>query len=470
VISSFVYSVLLQPLPLPASDRLVSAGHFTKFGFVGLSNGAFVVYGEQNRTLSGLSIYRETGLNVVSGSTVDRLSGASVDHTFFATLGVRPALGRDFTGTDDIPRAAPVAIISDAYWRRAFGADSRAVGRSLLVDGVALEIVGVMPAAFAQPRGPAANPIGLVAPVDIWVPYQFDRARARSINFSFSAIGRLKDGVSPSMAEQDLEALFDRPFERYPGEVTAAEMRSSGFRASVRPLVQVVARDAGTVLWTLMAAVCLLLALAFVNVVMLILLETQWREREIAVRRALGASLGQLSRQFLVEGSLVGVLGGVVGLLFAAVGTRIVSALAPAQLPRIDEVGLHPIVAVSLLVVSVVLGLALAAPPFVRQLTCRPNTLWTQAADALRDVRTVPRKLSTGLVASQLALALILLTGAGLMLRTTWNLLRVEPGFRTDHLLLFNITLAGPKTPNAIPFHQQVLDRLSAVPGVVSAT
>jgi predicted permease len=191
---------------------------------------------------------------------------------------------------------------------------------------------------------------------------------------------------------------------------------------------------------------------------MLVVLETEWRGAEIAVRRAVGATPTQLTRQFIVEGISLALAGGLGGLALGALGIRLLVALAPPQIPRLADVGLHPLVAAFTLTVAVASGLAFA---------CFPTILLKKATV---EARVVPGPLRYGLVASQLALAVMLLTGAGLMLRTSWNLLGIDRGFRTDHVLLFNLTISGPQAENAIAFHGQMLDRLEAVPGVVSAT
>jgi predicted permease len=474
VIVSLVYGVLLRPLPYPRADELVSVGHMLttdKLTRVGLSDGSFLVYGEDRRALDALSVYREDGFNVINGSWVERVPGSLVDHTFFSTLRVWPSAGRAFSADDDRPGAAPVAIISDGLWQRAFGRDASALGRLLTVDGIERRIIGIMPTGFDFPFQADIFPaVSRASGVDLLIPLALDPKRAMAINFSLSGVGRLHAGVTVSQAEQQLDALFARTFERYPSQISVEQVRHAGGGVSVKPLKDTIVGEAGAVLWTLLAAVIILFAVACTNVATLVLVQTQGRGGEMAVRRALGAGSGQLTRQLLIESLVLALLGGVAGLALGTLGLEIFKTFAPLDLPRLHDVTLDRTIVMAILGVSLLAGFVIALAPALRARASDLSASMQLASGRRTGDRSLARSV---LVVSQFALALVLLTGAGLMLRTSRNLLLVDPGFRTDNVLLFQLTLAGPEHQDfsrATAYHQQVLDRLQTIPGVKSAT
>lgn len=466
-IFSIINGVLLAPLPFPEPDRLVSVGHVSNTtgvpSQVFLSSGSYLVYRDESRTLADLALYFPTGVNLSGIQPPLRVEAAAVSHNLLLTLGTTVALGRGFTEADDEPGANRVAVISHGLWQRVFGADAGIVGTIVRVGERETEIIGVMPPDFGFSS----------EQIDLWYPARMDLARARNVNFSYQGVGRLLDGASIAQAEAELDGLFERPFELYRNEGLSAEgLRDMGYRVNVRPLVESVVGDVGQVLWVLMAAVGLILLVACANVANLLLVQAEGREREIALQAALGASRGRLARQFLAESALLALLGALAGLALAIVGIRLVIALGPEQLPRLNEIGIDQRVLAFAVGVSGFAALIFGSIPPLRLRATRTTEALKEGGRSAGQSRTRQRTRSA-LVAAQLALALILLVASGLMLRTFANLRSVDPGFRTDNLLVFDFTLSGPTAAGpeeAIAFHQRVLDALEAIPGVDSVT
>ena len=332
---SLVNGVLLRPLPFPEQHRLVAVGHVTEsagaVNHVFLSSASYLVYRDESQTLSDLAVYFPTGINLSGIEPALRIEGAGVSHNLLPTLGVVPALGRAFAAADDSAGAARVVIISHRFWQQAFGGDGGILGTTVRLDESDAEIVGVMPPTFSFPDDT----------VDVWYPLRADPGKARNVNFAYRGIGRLAPGVSLAQAEADLDRLFERPFDLYRNEgVSATQLRGMGFQVDVEPLRETLVGDVGDVLWVLMASVGLILLVACANVANLFLVQSEQRERELALRAALGASWGRQVSQFLAQSLVVGLLGGVAGLVFALGGVRLLVMFAPEHWPRLSEVAI----------------------------------------------------------------------------------------------------------------------------------
>lgn len=465
-IFSVVHGVLLKPLPYDQSETLVDVGHFaTSDGNdlrVGLTSGAFFVYGQDGRLVEDLSAYWRYPINLSDGDRPQRVSAAATTSGLARTLRATPELGRWFSAEEDVPGGPDVVVISYGLWQRLFAGSSAALDMTVDLNGRATEIVGVMPRGFRFPD----------ADTDIWIPLRFDESTARSINFQYSTVGRLLPAAAPHDASAELDNLFPRTVERFPEQLSVEELRNLGIRASVVPLKDVVIGDVATVLWPVMAAVFVILLVACANVANLFLVQADGRDREIGVRLALGAGRGDVARHFLVESAILGLCGGVVGVGLAYGGVTLLGNIGPQELPRLHEIGVTLPVLGFALVTALAVGLLFGVLPAIR----------IRTASALAGLRSGTRGSSAGrrrhrarnaLVTSQLALALVLLVGAGLMFRTLGNLLDVEPGFDTENLLTFELAVPFGEAPGqaaGMQFQQRVIDRLAALPGVVSVT
>ncbi|MCG8469998.1 MAG: ADOP family duplicated permease, partial [Gemmatimonadetes bacterium] len=314
---------------------------------------------------------------------------------------------------------------------------------------------------------------GVEAETELWLPFGLDPARARNINFSLQAFARLAPGVARERVETELDARFARPFELYPNEgVTAEDIRQMGVRVSVRPLQETVVGDIGGVLWVVMAAVGVILLIACANVANLFLVQAEGRDREVAVRSAIGASRRRVARTFLVESCGLGLVSGVAGLGLAALALRVGVQFGPRELPRLAEVGLDGSALAFTLVASLATGLAFGSFPVARLRSWRTVIALKEGGRGGSGGKKRNRARN-GLVVAQLALALVLLAGSGLLLRTFWNLRSVDPGFRAENVLTFRVSLPFREYPGddpALDFHRALLERIEASPGVVSAT
>ena len=353
----------------------------------------------------------------------ERLLCAEVESNFLQTLGVRVALGRDFTPEDDVRGAPPVAIISHDVWTRRFGADPGAIGRTIDLNGKRIPVIGVLPAGFAVPGGQA----------DILRPQQL--YPARSDGALLAAFGRLKPGVTPEQAEAAIAPIIEAtakgsgPVDRIPS------------RPRVVPLRDYLVGDTSRVAWLLLGAVAGLLLIACVNVTNLILARMAARDREFAVRSALGAGRARLARLALTESLLLAVAGGGLGLLFAAAMLRVFVRLAPSSIPEIDQASLDLRVFAVAAVLALAAGVAVGIWPALSVLRSRALQYGARATAAAR-----PRMRFT-LVTAQIALTVAMLAGSALLLRTLWNLVAVPLGYQSERVVTMNVTLNVARYP-----------------------
>jgi predicted permease len=372
---------------------------------------------------------------------------------------VQPLAGRLVDGADDLPASAPVAVIGERLWRRKFGGNRALLGRGLDVDGVTHEVVGILPASFTFP-----TPL-----TEVWLPMRLDPAKTESAMFVHQAIGRLRDEASIETAQQDLQALLPRLPEEFPGRMTRASIEQTGMRAVVRPLFDAVVGSIGRLLYVVLGAVGFLLAIACANVANLFLLRAEGRRRELAMQRALGAPPGAIVLGFLAEGLVVAALGGLLGVALAAAGVRLlVLAAASLEIPRLTEVTLD----------ATVLGVAAAstalAAIFVSGLAARRWSavpLSSLLSSERRHATSGPEghRLRRALVVTQVALALVLLTGSGLMAKSVWRLQAVPLGFEPAGTVAFRLSLPTATYAGAaetVRLFARALDDLDARPEV----
>jgi predicted permease len=454
---SVVNGVLLNPLPYPQPEQLVSL-HQSKpdvaAGSIPYPN--FLDWQKENQTFSAMAISRGASFALVGAGEAERVDGRRCSANLFSVLGVKPVLGRDFAPGEDERGAGPVILISAELWQRKFNAAPDVLGKSLTVDDKSYTIVGVLPASFTLYRG-----------ADVYVPMgQWNNSglQDRSAGLGLRGIGRLKPGVTLAQAQADLDGVMRRLAEAYPEA-------NRGNGAALIPLKERLVGDVGPILWMLLGAVGFVLLIACVNVSNLLLARATGRTREFAIRAALGAGQWRLLRQSLTESILLALAGGGLGLLLAALGTRAILNALPAGLPRADEIGLDARVLLFTAAISLLTGILAGLAPALK------TSQWRLAETLKEGGRCAGggRYRAQGLlVAVEMALALVLLIGAGLMIRTLSALWNVDPGFQPDNVLTFGLSFP-PSMRSASPEAKRaslrdLSDRLNELPGVKAAS
>ncbi|MDQ5837637.1 MAG: ABC transporter permease, partial [Acidobacteriota bacterium] len=453
-IFSVVSAVLLRPLPYPEAERLVYVGQQYGGEFSGSGEPKFLFWREQSRSFEALACYSGyggAGGNLAGGREAEYVGGLRVSEDFFRALGVYPSMGRPFTHDEDTPGGPRVAILSDGLWRRSFGADRDLIGKTVQLNGQPLTVVGVMPPQFRFSSG-----------ADLFVPM---RAQPRNnVDPNAEVVGRLKPGVSLQQAQAELKVIAEKYRAAFPGQMMANES------VGAEPYQDLFTEGVAKYLWIFLGAVSLLLLIACANVANLQLSRATARQREIAVRMALGASGGRIVRQLLTEGLLLALAGGAAGLLIAAWGMEVLTALIPQGfLPRVAEVRLDWRVLVFALAASVLTGLLFGAAPAWQARRTDVNASLKKSAGRGASARG---RLRGALVVAEVALSLVLLVGAGLLVRTFTNLLAVAPGFDPRGVLTFQVNLGGEHyntTEKSAAFFRDALGRISRLPGVEAA-
>jgi predicted permease len=456
---SVVNGVLLNPLPFPQPDRLVML-HESKPNF---PTGAipylnFVDWQNQNRTFSSMALSRGYAFSLTGAGQAERLEGRWVTASFFGTLGVKPLIGRDFTASDDQAGAAPTVIVSASLWQRKFGADPGVLGRTITLDGKAYSIVGVIPANSDLRYFQTCD---IYSPIRLW---GHPGLRNRQAALGLHGIGRMKPGVTVEEATADLGRIAANLAAAYPDA-------NRGTTANVIPLKQSIVGDIRPLLLVLMGAVGLVLLIACVNVANLLLARSTSRTREFAVRAALGAGRKRVVRQLLTESVLLAFAGGVLGLLLAWWGTRAGIAALPTALPRSGEIGLDGRVLIFALAISLLSGILFGLAPALK--TSRAE-LYDVLKEGGRGSSNAHRSTHGTLVVVETALALVLLAGAGLMIRTLARLWRVDPGFDSTNVLKFGVSFPPSvikASPAAIRAYLRTLNEtIRSTPGVQSVS
>ena len=455
-IFSLVNGILLQPLPLPDPDALVYANEINPKGDrISVSWPNYLDWRARAQSFSALANSREEPVTITGIDRAQRLRARRVTGNFFTVLRVAPALGRALTDDDDRPNAAPVVLISDGFWHTQLGGDPAAVGRTLNLDTTAHTIVGVMPRDFQYLR-----------PYDVFLsmgpvsgtPNLADRGNHNG----FNALGRLKPGATVESANTEMQAIAAALEREYPNT-------NSGVSVRAERLADRVVDSVRLTLLVLLGAVGFLLLIACVNVANLLIARGAGRQHELAVRAALGGGRARLASQLLVESTLVSALGGTLGVVVAAWLLRALIAMAPEGTPRIADVSLDAAALVFALAAAAICGVVFGALPAFQASGIGGQHALVRGRSAGFTARS--HRLRRGLMVVETALALMLLTGAGLMMRTLQELTRVDTGIRTDHLLTTRFTLAGSQwtLPKRQVFYADVLSRARALPGVTNA-
>ena len=461
---SVVYSVLLRPLPIPRPEEVVSIWH-TMPGIgsdkVRLSDAVYRFYREQSRTLQGIGIYLNDAANLTGGPEPERVTVCDTTASLFTVLGASGALGRTLREEDEKPGAEPVAVISDDLWHRVFGADPAAVGKLVRIDGVSRRVVGVMPKSFAFPRSQTA----------VWIPITIDPAHLSPQNYSYFGIGRLRPGVTRERASQDLSDLALRLPEAVGAPFTPTSLETWKLRVLVNDLLEDRVGDVKRTLWTLLVSAALILLIACANVANLILVRAEGKQREVAVRVALGASRGEVVRGFLMESVLLALGGGAVGLVLANLGVQLLLRLRPPGIPRLDEVRIGGAVLAFTVLLALLAGLLAGSLAAFRAIRLKLVTTLKEGGRSGMTGRAAHQSRRI-LAAAQIALALVLLVGATLMIKSFRRLQAVDPGLDPDGVLTVLLTLPRAQYPDAQAVARLMRDvqtRVQAVPGVRSA-
>jgi putative ABC transport system permease protein len=473
-IFSVVRAVVLQPLDYPDPEQLVRiTSELRGFGATdtGVSAAELFDYQSREDLFTGVAGVLPISANVTSGGTPERVEMLLVSWNYFAVLGVPAAHGRVFGREDDTPGVANVAVVSDAFWRRRLGAEPRAVGRTIVIDEDPIVIVGVMPPGFEHPGRT------LRGSVDVWSPAGFrgeaNAAPVRSRRRLEGALARLRPDTTLPLAQSRLADYGATARQQFPSDYPAQD----GWVPHVVPLRDDVTGGVATAMFVLLCGVGLLLLVACVNVAHLILARSSARQQEIAVRRALGASAARLTSQIAAEAGLLVALSGILGVLVASWSLRALVALAPGRLPRLDEVRLDSASVLITALVSLVVTMVFALGPAWRLWSGDMYSILKDGGAGRTTAVRASRARST-LVAAEVALATILLVGAGLLVRTVTGLLSVPVGFETSRLLTARVTLPRPNDPDRATyldparrsaFYEEALRRITEVPGVEQA-
>jgi putative ABC transport system permease protein len=458
---TLVDGVLIRPLPFRDADDLISLQHLGREGAdeLPMSTGLYLFYREQAKTLESLALYANTTVTMVREGESERLPAEAVTPSFFEVLGVAAAQGRTFVEEEGAPGGEPTVVVSDGFWRSRLGADPGVLGRTLDLNGRLRTIVGVMPPGFGFPDDQAA----------LWAPLVIDPTQAPLAAFGASGIGRLAPGNSIASAMTELGGLIDRLSEFYPESGAPAFLAEVGLRPRILSLKESLVGDVRTTLWILLASVGFVLLIACANVANLLLVRAEGRQRELALRRALGAGRWQVLRWFLSESVLLAGTGGSLGVLLAAWALKVAIRLVPTDIPRLTEVGLDTRVIGFTALVSLGCAVFFGFFPLLRDRSAALVRQLHEGSARLASAGRDRHRLRSGLVVVQVALSLMLLIGSGLMLRSFQALRRIDPGFRTDHLLTAMIIVPGAEIPGwaeTADYFRQLRERVAAQPGV----
>jgi predicted permease len=452
-IFSVVNGVLLQPLPYPRSERIVQLFQLDKDGKrMSVSVPNFRDWQAQTRGFSAMALSHPPGTVTVNGlHEPARVNASDVSGDFFAVFGLRPQIGRVFSASEVHLGAAPVAVVSDGFWRRYLDANPGAVGRTITMGTKLFTVIGVMP---PEMNYPADN--------EVWIPEELGESNPGRTTHGWRVVARLKDGVSTAQAKQDLSVVSRRLKEQY-GDATWM------FDGDLIPLHEQLVGNVRTTLLVLFGAATFLLLIACANVVNLLVARMTVRRAEIGLRLALGATRAKLAQQFLIEAGVLSALGGVLGVGLAVGGVRLLLAMQTGNLPRANEIRVDWLVLIFAVGVSVLTALALGL-----------LAVWQGTRGDIRETLSASQRTQAGsgssarvrqsLVVSQMALTVILLVGAGLLARSFLRLLEVNPGFRTQHVVVLDLDLPYESGPAAhqrrVAFYEQLMTRVGAIPGV----
>ncbi|MCM3871733.1 MAG: ABC transporter permease [Pyrinomonadaceae bacterium] len=457
-IFSVVNGVLLRPLPFSEPDRLmmIRETKLPQFPEFSISPGNFLEWKKQNTVFERLVAFKGSSLNLIGTGDPERLRVLNVTEGFFAMLGAQPQLGRDFLLEEDQPERNNVVILSQGLWQKRFGGDPKILNQSIALSGKSYTVIGVMPATFRF--GPGDEQI------DLWTPMAFTAQEAQNHGGHYvAAIGQLKPAMTIDQARAEMITIAARVAAQYPA--------ATGWSVKVMPLLEFSVRSIKPALLVLLVAVGFVLLIACANVANLLLARAAGRQKEIATRTALGAGRGRIIRQLLTESMLLSLLGGTVGLLLAKWGTDLLLTLAPSDLPRMDNVSVDGRALAFTAAITFLTGIIFGLVPALQ--ASKPNLNETMKDAARGSSEGGRRKLVRNtLVVLEVASALVLLVGAGLMIKSFYRLQEVDPGFNPNNALTTSVELPKQRYPEEtqqVAFFQQLIERVGALPGVEAA-
>jgi predicted permease len=455
-IFSLVNSVILRPLPYPEPDRVVCVwNNNTREGISDdiTSWPTFSDWRTQNNTFSVMSGYSVGSLNLTGDGDPEQVAGGRAGDRLDEVLGVAPALGRWFTDKEQEPGNEGVVVLGHNLWQRRFAGDGDVIGRTMEVNGVSHTIIGVMPPGFAFP-----------ARTELYVPLAPSEGRRNARgSFWLPVVGRLKPGITVAQANADLNVINDAIIAQFP--------QSQGYLVNVVGMHDYAVRNVRTALWVLLGAVGCVLLIACANLANLLLARGVSRRREIGVRIALGATRTQILRQLLVESVVLSLAGGALGVVLGVWGLGLIKKLGAAYLPRLDSITADPAVLAATACASIVCGLAFGLLPAWQASRADPQEALKDGGRGASAGRSTSLARAT-LVVAQASLAVVLLTGAGLLLRSFWKLSQVDTGLHSEGLVSVPLSLPRSKYPDgarASAAAMQLVERVAAVPGIQSA-
>jgi putative ABC transport system permease protein len=456
-IFSVVNAVLLKPLPYDDPERLVlieTNNPQQKIKQAPTSLPDFLDWRDQNSVFERVSAFSRWSSVLTGGDEPERLSTGFVSVNFFSTLGVNPIAGRAFSDGEELPGIEPVVVVSSGLWKRRFGSDPGLVGQTITLDGKSGTVIGIAPDLFND----------MVGQVDVWLPIILKLEDEARDNRGLRVVGRLKSGVSPKQADAEMSAIAARLQESYP-------QSNAGWGANIISLHASIVGDVRAALLILLGAVCFVLLIACANVANLLLARAATRQKEVAIRTALGASRPRIIRQLLTESVLLSAVGGAFGLLLAVWGVKLLIAISPDDIPRVSEINLDGRVLIFAVVISLLTGLIFGLAPALQASKLNLNESLKEGGRGSSEGFHRNRVRSL-LVVSELALALVLLIGAGLLIKSFIRLQSVNPGFNSENVLTEQLSLPYNRyrTPQSrVAFFDQLMSRLESLPGVQSA-
>jgi predicted permease len=467
-IFSVINTILIKPLPFPHAEQLAGVWHVAPGvkgiqGDVNCSPTMYFTYRENSQTFQDFGIWQAGGASITGLAEPEQVRSVSVTYGLLQALGVQPAVGRWFSQEDDTPGTPETVILSYGYWQRRFAGDRSAVGRTLMVNGTPHTIIGVMPENFRF----------LNIEPELIEPMRFDRNKVFLGNFSYQGIARLKPGVSLQQANADVARMLPGWIKSWPTPPGFSRklFENAGFGPKVQPLNKEVVGDIGSTLWVLMGTIGLVLLIACANVANLQLVRAEARQQELAVRAALGAGWRRVALELLTESIGLGIFGGALGLALAYGALRWLVAKGPTTLPRLHEIAIDPVALGFAFVVSLLAGLLFGFIPVFKYAGPQVASTLRAGGRSMSHGRDRQRARNT-LVVVQVGLALVLLVGSGLMIRTFLTLRNVDPGFKhpeqiqTLHIFIPEQDVKEPE--RVMRVEEEMMNKIRAIPGVQS--
>jgi len=458
-------SILIRPLAYPHAEALVGVRHTAPMSPNGITSSTpsmYFTYREENRTFQQFGVWNSGGVGVTGVAEPTLLRALFVTYGLLDALDVKPLLGRWFSADDDTPGSAETVILTYGYWQRQFGGDRSVLGRAMTINSTPRTVIGVMPEDFRFQREP-----------ELILPLRFERNKVNLGTFAYQGIARLKPGVTITQANADLARMLEIWLRSWPPPrgFDRAAFQDARYGPGIQPLKQQVVGDVGTTLWVVMGTVGLVLLIACANVANLFLVRAETRRQELAIRAALGAGWRRITQEMLVECMTLGLLGGALGMVVAYAALRILVANGPDTLPRLNEIRIDPLVLVFALGLSLLSGALFGLIPVFKYARARVGATLSGVGRTIGQSREHHRARNT-LVMVQVALALVLLVGSGLMIRTFQQLRGVQPGFTDPGTVQYvhsSIPVAiATESGRVMRMWEEIRDKLAALPGVTS--